>query len=249
MTAEVRLKAGYVALAHGAGRVSAGIGLAGWLDRRRSRSVTAHWLRSLTEIHDLEGMISLDVPWWTYRAIAEVDAFLAARAGARVFEYGSGASTVWLARRAGAVDSVEHHPGWHARMQAALAKTEGLAPVDLRLVKADAAPNPDPLYRSGKAGAAGTSFAAYARSVARAPQPLYDLIVIDGRARAACLRHATGRLAEGGLIVFDNSARARYRAAIAASGLEAVRLPGRAPALPYPDETTLLRRPITRTGR
>ena len=43
------------------------------------------------------------------------------------------------------------------------------------------------------------------------------------------------------MIVFDNSHRARYRGAIADCGLEAERFRGLTPALPYADETTLLR--------
>jgi predicted O-methyltransferase YrrM len=70
----------------------------------------------------------------------------------------------------------------------------------------------------------------------------FDLIVIDGRARAACLRQAIPHLAEDGLIVFDNSNRARYAEAILTSGLRATRYRGLAPCLPYQSETTVLRR-------
>lgn len=233
-------KTGYVGLARGLERVSARVGLLGWLDRRRESSRLAHWARSLFAIHDLDGLVALDVPWWSYAAIAEVERALAARPGARVFEYGSGASTIWLARRAGTVTSVEHHAGWHARVARKIAAMPGLAPVDLRLVPPDPAGAADPRYRSDKAGEAGQGFAAYARAIETGDNAPYDLIVIDGRARAACLAHARDRLAPGGMIVFDNSGRTRYRAAIAGAGLRARRLRGLTPALPYPDETTLL---------
>jgi len=42
------------------------------------------------------------------------------------------------------------------------------------------------------------------------------------------------------MILFDNSQRARYRTAIAASGLKAQMYRGLTACLPYPDETTLL---------
>jgi len=242
MSVESVLKSGYVAAARGVERVMVTSGLGPVLDARVSRSRTAHWLRSLTAIHDLEAMIRLDVPWWTYCAIDRVEGFLRRRPGARVFEYGSGASTIWLSRRAGHVTSIEHHADWYARMQEALTMRPEGATVDLRLVAPDAAPDPDALYRSAKAGAAGRSFAAYARSIDEAGGR-FDLVVVDGRARPACLQHALGRLAPDGLIVFDNSNRGRYRASLASVGLPVRRFAGRAPALPHPDETALLGHP------
>ncbi|RDC68011.1 class I SAM-dependent methyltransferase [Rhodovulum sp. 12E13] len=239
MSVEGVLKSGYVATARRVERVMATSGLGPVLDARASRSKTVHWLRSLTAIHDLEAMIRLDVPWWTYRAIDRVEGFLRRRPGARVFEYGSGASTIWLSRRAGQVTSIEHHADWHARMQAALAVRPEGAKVDLRLVTPDAVPDPNALYRSAKAGTEGRSFAAYARSI-DTPGELFDMVVVDGRARPACLRHALKRLAPDGLIVFDNSNRSRYRASLASAGLPVRRFPGRAPALPHSDETALL---------
>ena len=240
MTTVTLAKGGYLKLARGYGSVSRATGLAPWLDARRGRSRLAHWLRSLSAIHDLDELVRLDVPWWTYGAIEKVEAFLAERPGARVFEFGSGASTVWLAKRAGSVRSVEHHAGWFERVEGFLAETNGLAPVELMLVEPDAANADDPIYVSQKRGEAGHVFRSYASSIERTRE-LYDLIVVDGRARAACLRHALDRLAPGGLVVFDNTGRRRYRDAIAASAVEAERIRGLAPALPYPDETTLLR--------
>lgn len=64
--------------------------------------------------------------------------------------------------------------------------------------------------------------------------------MIDGRAREACLKATRGHLAEGGIVVFDNTRRRRYRAAIAASGMTERRLPGLTPTLPYPDQTSIL---------
>jgi len=215
-------------------------GLLNWLGAASQKHRLAHWLRSLFAIHDIDALVALDVPWWTYDAIAEVDAFLAARPGARVFEYGSGASTVWLARRAGEVISVEHDGGWHALVAGRLAALDLPASVDHRYVPADTAgAEGDPEYLSDKPGHAGLSFKTYASAIDAEDGP-FDLIVIDGRARNACLAHARTRLSPGGLIVFDNSGRARYGDAIARSDLEARRLRGLTPSLPYREETTLL---------
>lgn len=242
MIQAMSLKNGYISTMRGFDALSRGTGLTRFLDARRDRSRLAHWLRSLGAIHDLEGLVALDVPWWTYRAIDAVSDFLETRPDARVFEYGSGASTIWLARRAGHVTSVEHHAGWHGRMTAELAARSDLCPVELNFIAPDTAKATDALYISEKAGEKGQSFAAYARAIEDRPEALYDLIVIDGRARNACLAHAMRHLAPGGMIVYDNSTRNRYARAIRKSGLKAQHLRGLTPALPYPDQTTLLSR-------
>jgi predicted O-methyltransferase YrrM len=194
-----------------------------------------HWAYSLTIVHDSRAMADLDVPWWTYRAIEAVQEWLSARSQpARVFEYGSGASTVWLARRTGEVHSVEHHRGFADLMQLELRSHPNAS---VRVV--EAVPSERPVVPSQKEGHAGLDFADYVGAIDDVPGS-FDLVVIDGRAREACLEAAIGRVARDGLIVFDNSRRRRYRTAIARSGLHERALRGLTPTLPYPEQTSLL---------
>src|SRR5206468_7996350 len=105
--AVLRAKAAYTAAARAVGRLLPP-GRVPPPERR-----LRHWAASLTRVHDVDAMIELDVPWWTYRAGDAVDRWLAVRPRpVRVFEFGSGASTVWLAARADEVCSVEHHRGF-----------------------------------------------------------------------------------------------------------------------------------------
>lgn len=218
----------------------AAAGLLGLLDRAARRWRWALWVRSWLSIHDLDDMLALDVPWWTLAAADEVDAFLAARPDARVLEWGSGASTVWLAQRAGSVVSIEHDPRWAARTARALAVRDR-DNVRLRVVEPTRLVPPGGVP-SAKPGFAGLDFEAYADAVDDVPGEL-DLVVIDGRAREACLVRAIDRLADDGLIVFDNVDRERYRDAIDALGsrLTVEWTRGRTPALPYPTRTALVR--------
>ena len=59
---------------------------------------------------------------------------------------------------------------------------------------------------SRKPGFAGLDFAAYVDRIDDVAGDL-DLVVIDGRAREACLDRALPRLAPGGLVVLDNVER------------------------------------------
>ena len=155
---------------------------------------------------------------------------------ARVFEFGSGASTAWLAQRSGEVHSVEHHAEFAASIGAAA------QPVRQRRAARRAAGGvPNPQTPSAKEDYAGLDFTAYVSTI-DAVDGDFDLVVIDGRAREACLDRAVPRLAPGGLVVFDNSRRRRYRRAIERSGLQEQVLTGLTPTLPYSEQTSLLYR-------
>jgi hypothetical protein len=197
----------------------------------------ARHVRTLFAIHDLDDMISLDLPWWTYRAAGRVEEFLAEHDGkARAFEYGSGASTLWLARRAGEVHSVEHHAGFAEFLGE---RVDGCSNVDLRYVPARPA-GPVVIAPSRRFGHRNLDFVDYVRAI-DAVDGEFDLIVIDGRARVDCFRRALPRLAPDGMIVFDNFNRRRYRNVLL-DGLNVARLRGAAPCLPYPSLTALLTR-------
>lgn len=221
----------------------AATGLLGLLDRAAPRSRTALWVRSWFAVYDLDDLLLLDTPWWTFDAADRVEAFLVARPGARVFEWGAGASTVWLAARSGSVTSVEHDVDWAARMHHVLPANASL--VLCPPVRAGRDRGPDARSgwaRSRKAGFADLDFRAYVDQIDAVVGDL-DLVVIDGRAREACLDKAVTRLAPGGLVVLDNVDRARYRDALALhADLDVVWTRGRTPALPYPTRTALISR-------
>jgi hypothetical protein len=230
----LRAKAAYAAAARGAGRALTRLGALPATAPDRSHRLR-HWTVSLTRAHDSLGLAELDVPWWTYGAVDAVEAWLAARwRPVRVFEYGSGASTLWLARRVDQVHSVEHDAAFAAVLVPALAPFPAVA---LRVVPPVASTTP--AVPSAKEGQQGLDFAAYVAAIDDVPGE-FDLVVIDGRARAACLRRAVPRLAPGGVIVFDNSRRRRYRPAIDSCGLVETRYRGLTPTLPYPEETSVL---------
>lgn len=231
------LKNGYAGAARGLGK---GLTAAHVLpeDAPPRSSRLRHWAYSLTKVHDAVGMAALDVPWWTYSAIDEVDRWLAARTPpASVFEYGSGASTVWLARRAGSVRSVEHHRAFGESMRSTIDRHDN---AELLIVPPE--PAAQPAIGSHKEGYRGQDFTAYVQSIDATDEP-YDLVVVDGRAREACLAAALRHLSPGGVVVFDNTLRRRYARAIRATpAISERRFVGLTPTLPYPDCTSVIHR-------
>ncbi len=195
-----------------------------------------HWAHTLTLVHDPAALAGLDIPWWTYRAIDRIESWLSARNTTSAFEWGAGASTVWLARRVDRLISVDHSAQF---FDSTMASVAGFHNVRLLLVEAE--PSPRPTVPSSKEGFKNLDFGRYVTQMTR-EGGLFDLIVIDGRAREACLEVAKGHLAPDGIIVFDNSRRRRYRAAISSSGLVEELYRGLTPTLPYPEQTSILRR-------
>lgn len=231
------MKSLYVGGARVLRRALEAIGVLGLLDRWAARSRTGLWLRSLLSIYDLEDLLPYDLPWWTFEAADRVETFLASRPGARVFEWGSGASTAWLSRRAESVTSVEHDADWARVVRPVLA-----ANAVVRVVEPVPGTGRSDQELSEKPGFEGLDFVDYVSAVDDA-EGTFDLVVVDGRARAACFHRAVSRLKPDGLLVFDNVDRERYRDAIAASPVpvEVEWTRGRTLALPYPTRTALVR--------
>ena len=84
-----RLTAGSVQMLQGFGREP---GLVGQLPQ---------WIR---DAKVRKNPLEYRQPWWNYTAVNFVETRL--RAGARVFEYGGGASTLWLLDRAARVTTI-----------------------------------------------------------------------------------------------------------------------------------------------
>ena len=158
------------------------LGQAGIAKRMPSRDDRLnHWIVSLTRVHDPLALAELGVPWWTYRAIDIVDAWLAAHMRpVRVFEYGSGASTIWLADRSAEVQSVEHDRAFGDFIGSVLVRRPE---IHFRVVPPT--PSSNPVVASSKEGNSGRDFTDYVSAI-HDPGGAFDLIVIDGRAREAC---------------------------------------------------------------
>lgn len=136
--------------------------------------------------------------------------------GARVFEWGSGASTLFLARLGACVTSVEHDAGWAQRVQIALAAA-GLRQTQVRFVppEPDGEPTSDPedlvrSFRSTDPQSRRLRFRDYAMAIHNVPDGSQDLVIIDGRARLSCLWQSREKVRTGGVILLDDSQRAEY---------------------------------------
>lgn len=118
------------------------------------------------------------------------------RPGSRVLEWGSGGSTLWLADRlpeGASLTSVEHDAAWHQRVRWYLNTGGGRDRSNVRLLT---------IPPTGPVGTNATieeereeSLTDYIRAVP--DDERFDVIIVDGYARNACLRRAVRLLAPG----------------------------------------------------
>lgn len=138
--------------------------------------------------------VDLELPWFSYAAIDFLDDYL--QPEMRVVEYGSGGSTLFFARRAQSVLSIEDNPHWFEVVCSRL-KEKDIKNAHLKLCCFDFK-NP-----------VGFEESEYLRAM---PEESFDVISIDGseewtQVRPACFRRAEERIRRGGIIVVDDSWR------------------------------------------
>ncbi len=214
-------------------------GFLSFLEKRMVKSRWVRWFRSLFAIYDFDDLVGLDLPWWNLRAVEWVSDFTAKNTNLRAFEYGSGASSIWLSKRCSSVVTVEHDAEWAALVRDKFADVDN---IKLRAIPpSDTFSEEESGYLSQRADWLDRSFKEYAVSI-KSEGNKFDIIVIDGRVRGACLKEAREFLSDRGIIIFDNAGRDRYQKAIDESGLEKILFSGLTACLPYADETCILKR-------
>jgi hypothetical protein len=164
-----------------------------------------------------QSTLSTRRPWLTFAATRFLESQL--HREHRVFEWGGGGSTLFFASRVREVVTVENDGDWVKLLGEALA-AEGLSDSEIHHVGPDAtAPDAegdpaDPaLYLTTAATLRPAAFRAYATFIDRFADASFDIILVDGRARPSCLRHAVPKLAPGGWLVLDNAEREHYQPA------------------------------------
>lgn len=176
----------------------------------KARKLARHLVRQVTEPHRLRAYFFYlshpRHPLFTPAATKFLQGYL--KPGLQLFEWGAGRSTPFFARYGVTLTSIEHDPKWYQIIQRKMAARR--LRVDLKLVEAG------PSARS--AGSAEflerVEFLNYVQAILRYPDNFFDLVVVDGRERAACLLIALPKVKPSGLLILDDSQRERYRPAM-----------------------------------
>jgi precorrin-6B methylase 2 len=120
------------------------------------------------------------LPWYCYPFIHFLEQRLGTRdlSRLRVFEFGSGNSTLWWANRVSEVMAVEDNRNWYEYVRKKLPSN-----VDYQLAETE-----------------GQYVGCLSQSASS-----FEIIVLDGSYREKCLEHATEHLTDDGVLVVDNS--------------------------------------------
>ena len=166
--------------------------------------------------HLRPGRNSVDdrTPWISFDAIRFLKKIV--RGDMRVFEYGSGGSTMFWISRVKELISVEHDLSWYTNMKN---KLDHQAARNVRYILAE--PAPDPLYPeksfenpgdfiSEGPAYAGKNFEQYAKSIDPFPDNYFDIVIVDGRARPSCIQQGIPKLKKNGWLIIDNTERKYY---------------------------------------
>ena len=163
------------------------------------------------------GPLTEQVPWITYRAIRWLENTLTR--DMKVFEFGSGGSTLFLATRAGKVVSIEHDADWYQLVSHRIAQL-GIRNCDLQLAEPQPLPagqgdDYGPHTYTSRHGKRHTQwFEDYVSRIDSYPDASFDLVIVDGASRAACIKHALSKVRPGGYLMLDNAECQRYHTAI-----------------------------------
>ncbi len=189
------------------------------------------FLKSLLPGYD---SVKAQIPYMPYRAAAWLESYL--KPDMSVFEYGSGGSTIFLARRVRRLVSIEHDADWHSRISSLISEL-GITNCEYVLRESEQPParvtasaSNHQSYTSSAGSFGGLSFQAYVEWIDRYPDRGFDLVIVDGRARASCVGRSIAKVRSGGYLLLDDSERQRYADAVELlSGFERTDLVGAAP--------------------
>jgi len=147
-------------------------------------------------------------PWVVVNTKNWLDNFL--KKDMKIFEYGSGESTIYFSQHVKNIYSAEHDNDWFIKIKK-MCKKFAIKNCTLFLIKPEKnQDNHDEIYSSSNQIYNNLSFEKYCKKIKDFPDNYFDLIFIDGRARNGCLLHSLLKIKKHGAIILDNSEREEY---------------------------------------
>jgi hypothetical protein len=138
--------------------------------------VTSGWLNSIAAGKPINAK-GEPIPWLTYPAIDFLDTII--KSDWKVFEWGSGYSTLWWAKKIHHVYAVENNTEWYKEVKLQL-------PTNATIVNSP-------------------SENEFVNAINTYEDGYFNAIVIDGEFRNKCAKNCVPKLKQNGIIIFDNT--------------------------------------------
>jgi hypothetical protein len=172
------------------------------------------WMQSLSAKKPIDHN-GKPIPWMNYPVVRILQERLTK--DLNLFEFGSGYSTLFYAKKVKAVTSVEYDEKW------------------LHIIKSQLPDNVNIIFKQQDVDGD------YCR-VIKSTGKKYDVVIVDGRDRVNCIKQSISALTSKGVILLDDSQRERYQEGIdfaKSHGFKALNLEGLKATGTEVDRTTI----------
>lgn len=155
------------------------------------------------------------MPWFNYNCRDILKKAITSES--KVFEYGGGGSSLYFLDIGATVVTVEHDKEWFDLLSNTIV-TNSLSdrwtvffrpPKKLEKPTSYKPSNLD-AYISGGGVFEGYSFEDYVKVIDQFCDEEFDLVIVDGRSRPSCMKHAISKVKPGGYLLLDNTERSYY---------------------------------------
>ena len=144
-------------------------------------------------------------PFFAFEAVEWLEKFLTK--DMKVFEWGSGGSTMYFAKKVKDLTTVEVNPEWYKKVSAVIKKNYDS---NCRYISKVPERSDFPKYHSSKSEHRGFDFENYCQTIDEYPDEHFDLVVVDGAVRRFCIRHAFKKIKRGGFLFLDDAEEKRH---------------------------------------
>jgi predicted O-methyltransferase YrrM len=123
--------------------------------------------------------------WFTEDSLVVLEKYFLWNTKLKIFEFGMGASTVWLDKMDSVelLVSVEHDETWYNEVTSRVNKDK---------TKTILAERP------------------YSQIIEQYDNEYFDSVIVDGRDRVKCIESSASKVKKGGILILDNSERLEY---------------------------------------
>jgi hypothetical protein len=178
---------------------------------RLSTAIKTFWLwrKSLIE---KKSALDYELPWINLPAIYYLKKHL--KKNSKIAEFGAGGSTLFFIADSTLLVTFEHDKKWFKKINDVILKKKltkkwrpYLIEPEFRKTKIHDFSNPES-YQSSDTKK--LSFKKYASKIEDYPAGFFDAVLVDGRARPSCVKHAAAKIRVGGILILDNTERDYY---------------------------------------